>query len=140
MGELTKRLVELDEILSFLPYEDLLKIPEEIWHAIQAQKDETYVWKYDESVSLKEQNVHRDTILMLSYINIKYLLNEEEKNYVEKVLEFNESQKTMNQSTTINSKNIVVEENNEISEEIIEYKENFFVRFINRIKSWFAKK
>lgn len=146
MGELAKRLVEVEEILSYLPYEDLLKIPEEIWRAIQSEKDATYVWKYDESLPLKDQNVHKDTIFMLSYLNIKYLLNEEEKKFVKELLEFNEKKKA---STSQIEKNVVNtsvnynsnEKNEKIEEvkEIVEYKSNFFAKLIDKIKSWFYK-
>lgn len=148
MGELAKRLVEVEEVLSYLPYEDLLKIPEEIWNTIQSKKDKTYTWQYDENLSLKDQNLPKDTIVMLSYLNIKYLLNQEEIDFVQNLLEFNETKKTSNLSNE-NKTNVVneaVSENYsdnvqkaETKEEIVEYKTNIFSKLINKIKSLFSK-
>lgn len=80
MVDYNKRLVEVDEILNYLSEEDLLKIPEEVRNTIKENKDKEYVWKYDVSKELKEQNLSRDTIILLSYLNMEYLLNEEQKN------------------------------------------------------------
>ncbi len=72
-------LVELDEILRHLNDEELAKIPYEIRQSISEQKDKQYIWNYDESKGLYEQNINRKTIKMLSYLNIKCLLSEEQK-------------------------------------------------------------
>ena len=44
-------------------------------------KDKEYFWKYDEKKPLKEQDVSRDTIAFLSYLNMEYLLNEKQKGF-----------------------------------------------------------
>lgn len=88
--EETKCLVELDEILEHLSYEDLKKIPYEIRKAIKDKKDKQYIWHYDNSKSLSSQNINRRTIVMLSYINMEYLLSEEERALMEEIHKFNE--------------------------------------------------
>lgn len=80
MVDYNKRLVEVDEVLNYLSDEDLEKIPEEIRNLIKENKDKDYVWQYDETKPLKEQGLNRDTIAFLSYLNMEYLLNEEQKN------------------------------------------------------------
>lgn len=85
-----KCLVELDEILNNLSKEDLNKIPYEIRNAIKEKKDKQYIWKYDKSKDLTEQNIDRKTIIMLSYINMEYLLNTEEKEVMKKLHKYNE--------------------------------------------------
>lgn len=86
----TKCLVELDELLKYLNYEELIKIPNEIRNAINKEKDKSYVWKYDVTKSLTEQNLNRKTVAMLSYLNMEYLLNYEEKQIMEELHKFNE--------------------------------------------------
>lgn len=88
--EYQKCLVELDEILNHLGEEDRKKIPYEIRNIIKKEKDEQYKWNYDETKSLKEQNMNRKTIAMLSYLNLEYLLSEEQKVLLEEIHKFNE--------------------------------------------------
>ena len=83
MIDYNKRLVEVDEILNYLSEEDFLKIPEDVRNTIKENMDKQYVWKYDETKNLKEQNLNRDTIIILSYLNMEYLLNDEQKYYLE---------------------------------------------------------
>lgn len=85
-----KCLVELDEILKYLDKQELEKIPYDIRKSINEKKDKNYIWKYDESKELKNQNINRKTIAMLSYLNMEYLLNEEEKRLMENLHKFNE--------------------------------------------------
>ena len=62
MSDYNKRLVEVDEVLKYLSKEDLEKIPEDIRKLIKENKDINYIWHYDETKSLKEQWLNRDTI------------------------------------------------------------------------------
>ena len=88
--EYTKCLVELDEVLKYLNTEELEKIPYEIRNAIKEKKDKNYVWNYDESKDLSDQNLNRKTIAMLSYLNMEYLLNDEQRMLMEKLHRLNE--------------------------------------------------
>ena len=89
--EYEKCLVELDEILMYLDDEEKKNIPYEIRNAIHEKKDKNYKWSYDESKPLNEQNINRKTIAMLSYLNMEYLLNEEQKKLMEELHRFNEN-------------------------------------------------
>lgn len=91
MIEYNKRLVEVSIILNHLNKSDYDKIPKEVIDRIEKNKDTEYVWYYDETKDLKDQKVSKDTIAILSYINMKYLLNEEQRKFVEEV--FKENQK-----------------------------------------------
>ena len=57
MVDYNKRLVEVDEILNYLSEDDLLKISEDARNTIKENMDKQYVWKYDETKKLKEQNL-----------------------------------------------------------------------------------
>lgn len=88
--ETKKCLVELHEVIKYLSNEDLEKIPLEIREAIREKKDKEYIWKYDESKKLTEQNLNRKTIILLSYLNMEYLVNEEQKQLLKELHEYNE--------------------------------------------------
>ena len=88
--EYEKCLVEVDEVLNHLSKEELNKIPEDVLKGIKKNKDKEYMWKYDESKQLEEQKFDRNTIVILSYINMEYLLNKEQKDLMEKLHELNE--------------------------------------------------
>jgi len=88
--ETKKCLVELYEVIKYLSNEDLQKIPLEIREIIREKKDKEYIWKYDESKKLTEQNLNRKTIIMLSYLNMEYLVNEEQKRLLKELHEYNE--------------------------------------------------
>lgn len=88
--EYEKCLVELDEILNHLDPNDLEKIPSQIRRNIKEKKSKNYIWKYDENKELKEQNIDRRTISMLSYLNMQYLVSSEQKELLEKMHKFNE--------------------------------------------------
>ena len=83
-------LVQLDEVLNHLNEEELEKIPYEIRESIKQNKDTEYAWNYDSSKSLNEQELDRKVIAMLSYLNMEYLLNEEQKKLMEDMHKFNE--------------------------------------------------
>ena len=147
MLDYNKRLVEVDEILNYLSAEDLLKIPEEVRNAIKENKDKEYFWKYDETKPLKEQKVSRDTIAFLSYLNMEYLLNEEQKYLMQQIHELNEKklEKVKEEKYTAENlfkRNKSQQENEKETEReilLLEYKENFFTKLINRIKKIFYK-
>ena len=77
-------------VLNHLSKEDLKKIPEDILKGIRKKKDRDYIWKYDETKQLKEQQLNRRTIAMLSYLNMEYLLNDEQKKFMKKIHDLNE--------------------------------------------------
>lgn len=141
MKEYKKRLVEVDEILKHLSQKDYNKIPEEIKEAIVENKDKTYKWKYDNTKKLKEQDVPDDTIAILSYINMEYLLNKEQKKFVEKIHELNEKNNTIN--TNYNT-DIFYNKSNKITgkcqELVVEKKtKNFLQKLRNFIGKLFIK-
>lgn len=140
-----KCLVELDEVLKHLVSEDLNKIPAEIINVITEQKDKEYVWKYDETKSLSEQKLNRQTIAMLSYLNMKYIQTEEERLLMEeyhklndKVLKQKESEKydkVFNKKRKEEIDNDLIENNQLVDIN----KEKWYQKFLNYIKNIFKK-
>lgn len=85
-----KCLTELNEVLTLMNEEEYKKIPEDILRIIAEHKDKEYIWKYDKSKSLLDQNLDRKTIAMLSYINMNYLLDDEQRDILQQMHRFNE--------------------------------------------------
>lgn len=150
MVDYNKRLVEVDEILNYLSEEDLEKIPDDIKQAIKDNKDKDYTWNYDEDKTLKEQDVSRDTIAILSYLNMEYLLNEKQKQLMEEIHKKNEQERRKkeysnetqyNYEDLFKRKNKAEDTNNEQEEvALIPVKEETFIRRIfNKIKSFFKR-
>ena len=103
------------------------KIPYEIRKAIHEEKNKNYNWTYDESKNLNEQNIDRKTIAILSYLNMEYLLDEEQKKLMEELHKFNEKNIEKEKLEKYNSDGIF--ENNTKYEKkekvaLIEVKEN----------------
>ena len=86
MKELNKRLVEVETILKKLDENYINKITTEIWDFIEKNKDDQYTFFYDDNIELLNQNLNIDTIAILSYINMQYLLDEKSKKEVEEIL------------------------------------------------------
>ena len=149
MIDLNKRLVEVDEILNYLSEEDLLKIPEDIRNTIKENKDKNYTWNYDENKHLKDQNLSRDTIIILSYLNMEYLLNEEQKQLMQKIHELNEKKLEEAKIEKYGVDDLFkrnkkqqeeIKETEQIQKQaLVEYKESFFTKMINKIKNFFTK-
>ena len=147
--EYKKCLVQLDEVLNYLSIENIEKIPLEIRNSIKQQKDKEYNWKYDKSKALKEQELDRITVALLSYLNMEYLLNPEQKEYMETIHKINEQkiekekqkQDRYNYDNLFNNKTSTAIQEENISENvaIVEYKESLFKKIINKIKKFFIK-
>ena len=88
--EYEKCLVEVEEVLNHLDISELEKIPKDIIQVITENKDKNYTWSYDETKSLLEQELDRGTIAILSYLNMEYLLSDEQKALMEELHRFNE--------------------------------------------------
>lgn len=146
MVDCNKRLVEVDTILNYLSQENYMKIPQEIIKAIKENMDMDYTWEYDESRKLEDQELNRDTVAILSYINTEYLLNDEQKTYMEKMYEENEQKELQKQYEGTNDYSDLFKRNSKIVEEKVEvkeqtaltvYKESIFKKIWNKFKSFF---
>ena len=148
MTDYSKRLVEVDEILKHLSQSDYDNIPEEIKDAIKENKDREYQWEYDETKKLKDQNVNDETIAILSYINMEYLLNEEQKTFVEKLHKINDKTHIPNEVLTeakYSNKELFVKKNKDTKEQskqisVLDNKENILKRILNKIKTYLLNK
>ena len=90
MIDYKKRFVEVDEIIKYLPKKEFSKIPNDLIDLIRKNKDSKYIWKYDSNKKLEEQNIHKDAIAILSYINMKYILEDNQKMLMKNLHDYNE--------------------------------------------------
>lgn len=142
MKELNKRLVEVETILKKLDENYINKIPTEIWDFIEKNKDDQYTFFYDDNIELLNQNLNIDTIAILSYINMQYLLDEKSKKEVEEILikdgAFLEQQKVKKynpENIFKNKENIENKGERDVS--MIEVKEKY--KWYQKIISFFRK-
>ena len=85
-----KVFVQVDEVLKMLKKEDLEKIPNEVRENISRKRSKFYVWEYDREKTLEEQKLDRKAVVILSYLNMEFLLNPEQKALMEKIHLVNE--------------------------------------------------
>lgn len=152
MINLKDRLSELDVLLNYIDSEDWVKIPDNIIFYIKENKNKEYDWEYDETKSLEEQNLNKDTFSLLTFIMYKYIASEEEKKEINLLV--NESTEELKQKYDVNNifkKNTEEkqeisnsQENSSISEQtalvkIDEKKENLFSILISFFKRIFKK-
>ena len=142
MKKLNKRLVEVETILKKLDENYINKIPTEIWDFIEKNKDDQYTFFYDDNIELLNQNLNIDTIAILSYINMQYLLDEKSKKEVEEILikdgAFLEQQKMKKynpENIFKNKENIENKGERDVS--MIEVKEKY--KWYQKIISFFRK-
>lgn len=123
--EYEKCLVQVYEILNHLDEEEIIKIPESVIKNIEERKDKNYKWIYDETKDLIEQDLDRRTVAILSYINMEYLLNEEEKEALKELHEANEAKLFPKIGTVNFSKPVIYEttEENSNRASLVETKE-----------------
>ena len=143
--EYTKCLVEVYEVMKYFSKEDIEKIPSDVLKIINDNKDRNYEWKYDESKSLKQQDLNRTSIAILSFINLEYLLNEEQKQYINELHRNNEGrieqQKQENNMYNDLFKNNKNQNTVAIEKTLIEHKnEKWYKRIIESLKGLFRNK
>ena len=153
MVDYDKRLSEVSVILNHMSKDNYNKIPKDVIEGIEKNKDKNYVWIYDEKKELKDQNINRDTIAILTYLNMQYILNEKQKEYVKKILIDNqnkveeEKNKKYNASTLFEkqeSEKIDINKDKENNENknisVVKKEKNSFIkRLLDKIKKFFNR-
>lgn len=143
-----KSLTEVYEVLKHLSEIEFNKIPKEAIDIIIQNKDNEYNWQYDDSKDLINQNLSREAIAILSYINLEYLLSDEKRKLMEEIYEINqrkleEKKKDLYKKDEIfKNREIVKNEGAPTKEKnvsLVKTKENIFTKFINKIKRLLTK-
>ena len=142
MEKYADALAEVDVILYYLDEEDYNKIPKEVIEIIQEYKNEDYIFEYDETIELKDQDLLTETRAILYNFFRDYLASPTQS---EKIKQWQMEDRKKNEvikQDEYEYKEIFTNKNQEkVKEEkteLIEYKENIFKRIFNKIKSIFS--
>lgn len=138
---------EVDAILELLEEDYKKRVPNKIRDFFKEEKAEDYNPKIDVQKSLLEQNLQRETFVLLTILELNYWCNsEEEKKELLKELNENEEQAKKELYEKYNPDNIFKTKNEEKDEKqeelaLVEYKEkNIFKKIIDKIYYIFAKR
>lgn len=140
MVDINKRLVEVETILQKLDATYKNKIPNELWEYLKQNKDNDYSFYYDEENSLINQKLNIDTVAILTYINMEYLLNENQKQDIKQILTNDEAISEQKKKELYNPDNLFKNRANKVeitenSVAMVEYKEPIFIK----IRNWFKR-
>ena len=135
---------EIFEILSLMEEEDKEKVPQEVRDFFEEQRMKEYKPKIRTDIPLTEQNLRRETVVLLTILVINYWCDsEEEKQSFIDELEKNEKikmklQEKYNPDNLFKNRKKTKEDvvMNQIENVgMIQYKENLFTK----LKKWFEK-
>lgn len=137
---------QLNQILSFLPESIKIKIPIDILKRINDKTDSEIYTKINNVSDIKIENMLPETRKYLSFIFLKYLATEEERNEYLKILKNNEKQYQNMLSKKYDIDNIfdknihqsnIKQENSNLP---VERKEKLFQIILNKLRKFFQKK
>lgn len=137
---------EVYAILQELNEEEYNKIPPEVIKTIEANRNEEYEYELDDELELKDQPMLSETKAILFNLFRDYLATPEQKAKIirmqNEARQKNELKKQQMYNTDVfaNKPKENQSSNNNETMQIVEYKENFFKKILNKIKSFFIKK
>lgn len=135
---------EIFEILSLMEEEDKEKVPQEARDFFEEQRMKEYKPKIRTDIPLTEQNLRRETVVLLTILVINYwcdseeekqsFINELEKNEkVKKELQEKYNPDNLFKNRKKTKEDVVMEQIENVG--MIKYKENI----ITKLKEWFRK-
>ena len=140
-----KAFVEVDAVLSCLDDNEYKKIPINIIDAIENNKDEEYIYDYDEELEYEDWSLMPETKAILYNIFKKYLATEEQRKYLQQ-REKLENYKIENEKIKkYNSENLFKKEKGQEAEEAVQEENNklivkrdsSFKKILEKLKSIF---
>ena len=131
------------EVLAFLEIVDeeyVKKIPKRLIELFEKEKSTEYFPKYNLEVPVEEQNFKKETLDLIALLYLNYWYNsEEDKAELEKIYTENAIKKEKELREKYNPDNIFKQKQKENIEKeevrMVEYKESFFKKILNKIKS-----
>ena len=137
---------EVYEILQELNEEEYNKIPSEVINAIKENMNEEYEFYLDGELELKDQLMLPETKAILFNLFRDYLSTQEQKEKILKMQNEKRYKNELKKKQQYNDK-IIFNKTKETSmsekeqeKNLIKYKEGFFSKLFNRIRSWISKK
>ena len=138
-----KTLVEVDAVLSCLDYNEYKKIPANIIDAIENNKDEEYMYDYDEELEYEDWSLMPETKAILYNIFKKYLATEEQRKYLQQKERLENYKIESEKIKKYNSENLFKKEKEvkkveqEENNELIVKRDSSFKRILEKLKSIF---
>ena len=141
---------EVIEIIKYLPNDEYSKIPSEEINYFKENMDKEYKFKIDPNIELEKQNISREANAILLKLFNDYFATARQKEILNSLLKQNQQKLEIQKHEKYNPNNLfnqlesqqnhtqVLQENNSETS-LIEIKKNFFIRFINFIKSIFKR-
>ena len=131
---------EVNEILNLMDEQYIKKIPIKVINLIRNEMSKEYQPRIDVNIPLKNQNLKRETFLILAVLNLNYWCKDEDEKrtllqYYSEVDVNNKEKFAVN--NVFNNKKVTLNNTNNTCEELVKYEEKFFTRLINRIKKIF---
>lgn len=140
-----KALVEVDAVLSCLDYNEYKKIPTNIINAIENNKDEEYMYEYDEELEYEDWSLMPETKAILYNIFKQYLATEEQRKYLQQKERLENYKIESKKIKKYNSENLFKkekgqEEEKNVQEEnnkLIVKRDSSFKKILEKLKSIF---
>ena len=134
---------EVFEILSYMNRERVMKIPVEIIELFKVERNKKYISKITPNDFLNPDNLSKDTINILAWLDLEYFCSEEQRKIKEERYKKNELEQEKIKRQIYNSDNLFKQKDKSkeyIEEAVVEYKKtNLLVRIFNKIKSLVKK-
>ena len=138
---------EVYEILSYMDKLTVMKVPEEILKIIKTKRNKNFKTKINKDDIFNEENVSKETIDFICWLDYKYWIDEERKYEIDRINIEKVKKSEEEKRKKYNPDNIFKNREKKYTEiptsnitSMIEYKESVFKRVIDKIKSIFAKK
>lgn len=131
---------EVNEILNLMDEQYIKKIPIKVINLIRNEMSKEYQPRIDVNIPLKNQNLKRETFLILAVLNLNYWCKDEDEKrrllqYYSEVDVSNKEKFAVN--NVFNNKNVTLNNANNTCESLVKHEEKFFTRLMNRIKKIF---
>lgn len=142
-----KSYAEILEILKYVDKAYVDKIPKKLIDFFKENKAMDYDFKYDSTLEISKQKLHKSTIVLLAMLNLNYWCDSEEHKK-ELIKKYNENEQKYQEQLRekYNPDNILKKRKQKKGAEekiakedvaMIEYKESILKKVINKLKSIF---
>lgn len=136
---------EVLEMLKYLPYEELNRIPKEKIDFFERNKDNYYKFKISLEKPLAEQNISIEANSVIITLFRDYFATDKQREKLKNILEQNEMSYQEEIREKYNPDNLFKRQEQEKNAEevvtnqvaLVEYKESIFKKIINKIKNIF---
>ena len=146
--EYKQSLTEINTIINYMDIENVRKIPQKFIEFIKQNMDSTYIPNISKNIPINEQNIKKDTKILLSLLYRDYLCDADKKkqliqNDIEAKKTYEQELRKQYNPDNIfkNSNNNDIITNNSLPKKIsmIEYKESLLKKILHKIKKFFRK-